>query len=191
MTDHRQIKTLINASRSTDCTGDKNEMILGKWSPSDHKSLHQLETIKIPHMSQGERSNPTERTPKPDKKCIKSPLHQLLKITRPTLALILSLVSVVHIEVSGQPPMDRRVRVIIGWNYYRQRAVNLKYTWEPNYLNWNRLVEVEWLGDLRQRDDPNLVHFSSPHSLVSTPGITSYHTLDNIGMPLEVGTLIS
>lgn len=87
--------------------------------------------------------------------------------------------------------MDRRVRVIIGWNYYRQRAVNLKYTWEPNYLNWNRLVEVKWLGDRRQRDDPNLVHFSSPHSLVSTPGITSYHTLDNIGMPLEVGTLIS
>lgn len=53
MTDHRQIKTLINASRSTDSTGDKNEMILGKWSPSDHKSLHQLETIKIPHMSPG------------------------------------------------------------------------------------------------------------------------------------------
>lgn len=83
--------------------------------------------------------------------------------------------------------MDRRVRVIIGWNY-RQRAVNLKYTWEPNYLNWNRLVEVEWPGDRRQRDDHNLVHFSS---LPSNKGITSYRTLDNIGMALEVGTLIS
>lgn len=139
-------------------------MILGKWSPSDDKSLHKLETIKIPHMSPG-NSPIRQREPLSQiSKCIKSPLHPQERSSR-SLAQLLFLschwcrwCTLKYQTAPNGPQSPCYYRLELS---SKSSKFKIYMGTQLSQLDWNRLVEVEWPGDRRQRDDHNLVHFSS------------------------------
>lgn len=142
----QQIKTLINASRPR---RGRNEFI-GKWSPSDHKSLDQRDSclvwalpvattaaglrksIKIPHMSLRRQDNPSQRLEKNssvvDKECIKNPFLNYTGRPISIPWLVTGVIeSLVFVSNHCLPSLvDSRNCYLV------QVQAN---TWEPNYLN--------------------------------------------------------